>query len=615
VRDDTPEILQIHHLIDRFQKAIELLKGIEFEGEQLPPDEKALRKWIRQLERQRQHSSQKFTIMLLGEYNVGKSTLLNALLELPKHQRLPSADRPTNARPIRLTQMREGDPEARIIMWDGREIDSTWEKAIGEATTQLTGQDSSEDVREVQLFLEHVLLQQSDILDMPGTGTAWYTNHTEITHDYISNAEMIIWVVGADEPSAAGWTDFNKALKEGVPNLVVYNAWGFLDPQKDARINIDQDAIEKSVKKNFLAGAEVGESFRVYARKCLEAQERGLPVEPEWGLLDLRVYLQEKYLGQFLDRARARRERVLQGIYSISRAAHEQISLARDKWLEALERQGDEGKLIRANLSRSAALDRQIRSKIRRHAGECAQSVLEYISRQAEHFINDYITINNLEMIKSMVSAEGRARIEQTMSDVLRNDYLKLDRENNWFRSEINEFVTESWVVVEAEWRSFLADVTYDVWKPQRSLQVPDIPFDRIRRAALAGVNEFLARIVAVGAVVGILLLIPGIQIINAVATIVSLIGITLGMGDPFAKQRKNAIERVRSEMYSQFNGLRNDLVELVMSNNKSLQDELDKRTGQHQLSVQQKTKALTRGIEIIDDLRKTLSESAVQHA
>lgn len=609
MRQDAPEILQIRKLISRFQETANALANAEFKTLALPPSKAAFDDWIRRLEAQRIHSTQKFTIMMLGEYNVGKSTLLNALLDLPPHQRLPTADRPLTARPIRLSHRREGEPEARLVMLDGSELECTLESAFDEAITRPDGKDPVGDVREIQLFLEHPLLQEADLLDMPGTGTAWHINQTEITRDYISNAEMIIWVVGSEEPSGISWADLQIALKHGVPITVVFNAWGTLDEEKAALIVTAQDEIERSVRENFLAGTRIDGSFRVYARKCVEAQDRGLLLAPEWGLDELRKHLLEKYMGPFLNQAQTRRERVLHSVAAISEEAHKRITSARDKWLAALEEQGDEGKRIGAEMRSVSELGRQIIFKVRRRAEDCATSVMDQLARRAERFINDHITISNYELLTSIFKAQGSARLEQSLTEILRKSYLQVEGPDNWLRREVDDYVSESWIVMEAEWRKFLDDVTYESWRPTRGVAAPEIPYDRIRTAALSGVQNFLATVTAVGGVIGVLFFIPGLQVAGIVTGILIVLSTAVMMGDPFAEKRRTAIEHVHGEMRAQLPGFRDELVELVMENNVLLVAEFSKQAGARKETITQKTELFTKGTAVLDSLLQSLSE------
>src|SRR5262245_3992079 len=242
-QDRRGELKEIGQRIDWIQEARNILFRPERRSLDLPPEEIVFAGWIARLNRQREHSAQRFTVLLLGEYSAGKSTLLNALLRLPPGKRLLSSADPTNAKPIRLSCDYAGSPEARLIFADKTEQDVTWDDAISQSVMQSQARWDRRDVIEAQVFIERPMLEFADFMDMPGTGTSMHEEHTEITRDYIANAEMILWVIGAEPPSREGVKDFKKVCEAGVPVTVVFNVWGYLDPARDAELGIDQDEI------------------------------------------------------------------------------------------------------------------------------------------------------------------------------------------------------------------------------------------------------------------------------------------------------------------------------------------------------------------------------------
>ena len=110
MRETTASLQEIDQLLDALAQASDVLFRPEIKAFNLPPQEELVT-WTKQLEQQRFHSSQRFMIMVLGEFNSGKSTLLNAALGLPEQLCLPTSYDPTTAKPIRLTY-KEGSSES-----------------------------------------------------------------------------------------------------------------------------------------------------------------------------------------------------------------------------------------------------------------------------------------------------------------------------------------------------------------------------------------------------------------------------------------------------------------------------------------------------------------------
>lgn len=157
-----------------------------------------------------------FTVVFAGEFNSGKSTLINALLgkELLESGVLPTTDSIT------------------VLMGD-ENIDG-----IGETINSFEGSlDTTTTSLPAQLHLlptsQYPLLSDLCVIDTPGTNAIMSLQHTASTLRILHNADLLIFVTSADRP-------FSESEKELLITsityrkrvLVVINKMDILERQK-----------------------------------------------------------------------------------------------------------------------------------------------------------------------------------------------------------------------------------------------------------------------------------------------------------------------------------------------------------------------------------------------
>jgi hypothetical protein len=600
LRETTDSLQEIDQLLDALAQASEVLSRPEIKAFNLPPQQELVI-WTKQLEQQRFHSGQRFTMMVLGEFNSGKSTLLSAVLDLPKELQLPTSYDPTTAKPVRLTY-KKGSPEACWLMKDGSKVSKPWKEALEAADQTADHTAVMKDVQEVHLLLEHHFLYHADILDMPGTGTAEFKEHTYLTREYLNNVEMIIWVIGAHEPSRVGKRDFIEARRAGVPITVVFNAWGVLDEEEDNEVGIDQDQFEADVRRNFQEAFQNESAvFRVYARKCLEARDAGLKLPTEFGLAAFREYLAQNYLNEFVDRRHNSRLLARDKAIRIAQSALPVLEDAQQRWTDKREEQGAEDADIRALEAQARRLSSQIHDKINSLAEIRSKEIISYLRSNTERFLTDNISATNLQLVRGAVD---KKHLEEYLATELRKKYLHLDQPGNWLEDLVEEFLQRCWVIAEAEWSRFLDTISVSLPRTSRHSigQKIQIPFDEIQRAVQATMKNALSQIITGLATIGVL-------VATSAATVIGLALVIVAapiFARQFEKTRDNAIKSVRLEMEIQQVGLARDLATLAMDvTHKKLRESFDRLIAQRRRNYSEKDGLLKEGIEAIAQLRQ----------
>lgn len=204
----------------------------------------ALERSVRQLDRL-------FLLVVVGEFNAGKSTFINALLG---RSLLDEGVTPTTRRLL------------RVIHGDSVE----------------TGVDEQGiDVLEAPVEL----LERLEIVDTPGTN-ALDRDHEAITHEFVPRSDLVLFVTSADRPFSESERAFLESIRRwGKKVVVVVNKVDFLGSEKD-RAEIESFIRERAVRlldfnpDVFLVSAQQALQSKLEGdRVDLAAKSRFFPLE------------------------------------------------------------------------------------------------------------------------------------------------------------------------------------------------------------------------------------------------------------------------------------------------------------------------------------------------
>ena len=139
--------------------------------------------------------SQRFTLLVLGEFKRGKSTLINRLLGTDI---LPVGSAPTTAVLTCVTYGEE--PSARIVLDDGTERQVAIERLAEEITLVQSDEGINQQrhagvVRAEVALPATLCLQGVDVVDSPGLGE--HRTRTEVTYEALPAADAIVFVSDA----------------------------------------------------------------------------------------------------------------------------------------------------------------------------------------------------------------------------------------------------------------------------------------------------------------------------------------------------------------------------------------------------------------------------------
>jgi predicted GTPase len=202
-------------------------------------------------------NADKVKIVVLGEFSRGKSTLLNALLDI---EVLPMAMQATTAINTFLKSLPSGQKERHILVHhvDGRKERIAWndDTVLQKWGTELedTHADIRKNINSIEIFLDHDLLSKGlELIDTPGLQSV-IKHHEAITRKAISEAHIAIWLLSADQlgGNAMEWNFLRKTLRTNFRKfLTVVNKWDFVMETNAKNNPPNPDLQMEAVRKNF----------------------------------------------------------------------------------------------------------------------------------------------------------------------------------------------------------------------------------------------------------------------------------------------------------------------------------------------------------------------------
>ena len=235
-------------------------------------DRAALERSVRQLD-------ELFLLVVVGEFNAGKSALINAIFGEPL---LEMGVTPTT-RNIHLLKFGER-PETRSHAVDSPAVGETG--AGGTANAELA--TGIVDV----LTLPSPVLEEIVIVDTPGTN-AIYREHEAMTREFLPRSDLVLFVTSVDRPFTESERAFLELIREwGKKVVIVVNKIDILEAPEELE-NIER-FIAESAQSLLSFTPEV---LPVSARLALRAKQ----AHDDNALAESRIEALEAYISQRLD--------------------------------------------------------------------------------------------------------------------------------------------------------------------------------------------------------------------------------------------------------------------------------------------------------------------------
>lgn len=305
-----------------------------------------------------------FLLVVAGEFNAGKSSLLNALVG---ERVMPEGVTPTTDR---ITVVTYGD-------------------TAGE--------------REESAFLSRrthpaPLLRDVALVDTPGTN-AIIQRHQELTERFVPRADLVIFVTSADRPFTQSERSFLELIASwGKKVLMVVNKIDILDSQAEREKVLTY--VQEHARETLGVTPEV---FGVSAKRAFQARTSG----DEEALAASGLTALEAAV-----RARLGSERLQLKLSSPLGVANRTAETYRDVLRARLELLGDDAETLEEIERQRAQFDKDLRREFDGHVVRI-QAVLHDVERRGEAFFDDTIRLRRL--MKLVNTERVRAEFEATV--------------------------------------------------------------------------------------------------------------------------------------------------------------------------------------------------------
>jgi small GTP-binding protein len=366
-------------------------------------------------------------VAVMGEFNSGKSTFVNALIG---EEIAPMGVTPTTAT---INLLKYGEQRgARVIWRDDREQQLAWEE-VGPFLRQLQ-QEGARAVRVVELLYPAEELLRVNVVDTPGLNSM-IAEHEQTAREYLAQADAVIWLFSADQ---AGKQTEQQALEtiaqQRLKTVAVLNKVDRLDPTQ-------LEQLTGHLRQGFAPLVEG--LIAVSARHALQALVADDPQALEQSRFpELRRFLEQQL---FSRSRRIKREVASQRLVQVIAAARERAAAELtpvEGALQIVQQAIDDERRVRNDDQRDAER-RQLRRAIDRVYLAAADEVLDFVRPRRWFFGEHRATRADRDFLAELLEerlegvgqrsfdriagalAQRGARLRSTLSAALANGTLQ----------------------------------------------------------------------------------------------------------------------------------------------------------------------------------------------
>jgi len=303
-----------------------------------------------------------FLIVIVGEYNSGKSAFINALLGKDV---LETGVTPTTSN---ITILRHGDERL----------------------------DSNPSPGLTYVNIPNSLLEDISLVDTPGTN-AILREHETLTTDFIPRSDLVLFITSADRPFTESERQFLELIKDwGKKVVVIINKADIINSEKDLKQIIDF-VLENSKK---LLGVEPP-IFTISAKDTLQRKIVGEPAE-------LNFQQVENYIYQILSPSNQLILKLSNPLGVLSRLIAELLETTNEK----ISLISNDVQLLSDLESQISLFREDMLRSFKFHYAEIDNSLLEFEKRGTNFFENTFRIARIMDLInKDKIQSEYNTQV------------------------------------------------------------------------------------------------------------------------------------------------------------------------------------------------------------
>ena len=175
-----------------------------------------------------QDATEPLTLMVMGEFSTGKSTFINALLG----ETVAAVNMtPTTAV---ITKICYGKEEKVIVHYKNNHIEEIDIKYFKDLTSESGEKNKKlhESINYVERCIPIKSLKDMTIIDSPGLN-ALISSHTEATNDFMGKADVVFWILSANQPYSESAIEAMGKLESRLKPVAIMNKMDWIDPEED----------------------------------------------------------------------------------------------------------------------------------------------------------------------------------------------------------------------------------------------------------------------------------------------------------------------------------------------------------------------------------------------
>lgn len=411
----------------------------------------------------------KFSIVVVGEFSAGKSTLLNAMMG---RRMLPSFTQETTATVNFLRGKNEApNNEPGIVYYnDGTYgvLPDTELKTI-EKFVSTKGENVASTVNHLDVYLDSEFLKDGVMLvDSPGlNGVA--EGHKEITENQIKQSNASIFMFDATRPGSK--TDFDTLgnLRENVNKIfILLNKVDMIKEDEGETVDSVIEGVKKNYKKMFPEVTEEPEIYPVSAGTALRNREKGITEDK---------YLDkfESALFEFMSSDKKYVEQLRSPIKQVDSFLSTSIQELNES-KEVLEAKTDSDEIHQkiAKLTEEIEADRSANRDVQREIANKLNIVFKDVTNMLRVDVEKYIE-SSLQRLEDYEDAEA---LEEYVSGFESSFTRKLraitENSKEELQSSVEDIVREQYVERSLELDEKLDDINmFSEIKPNERFELP----------------------------------------------------------------------------------------------------------------------------------------------